>query len=230
MNIMNENIDIDDGNINLIKNQILMQIKKHIDKIIEGYTIINSYVDGCDEEGPFYWVECKNGFDLRDYDIKSYQKKDIFTYLQFIIKCIKITIDNKTRICQLHESLIFNYFMNKELSENDIKILSNEEIQNRNQLEKKLIIIKDKFLKGLDNFYSGDRPKGLTYYRIGTCFRNNIDCLSVQNFKDSLFVLFDYTNFVYHNTLNRVKNKDIIEKILKKSNLTQDELTILGLN
>lgn len=214
--------------INLIKNKILITIKNDIDKITDGYTIINSYSDGCDEYGFLYWVECKNGFNLRDHDIKSYLIKDIFTYLQNIIKNIRVELNDSIYQCELHENLIFEYIINLDHSDYNIIILNKEQIKSRNILKNKIEHIKDKFLKGLDVYYK-DKRKDYNYYRINFNFTKNIDCMNIKNFKDSLSILFNYNDFIYRKIINKNSN-NLIKKILKNSNLTEEEINLLNLN
>ena len=42
--------------------EIHHHIKNKIRRINNGYIVISSYADGCDEYGVKYWVDCRNGW------------------------------------------------------------------------------------------------------------------------------------------------------------------------
>jgi len=54
-----------------------MELETQIDKIKDGYTIIEDEEDGNDECGSLYWVWCKNGWSGRSWELNSELKKDI---------------------------------------------------------------------------------------------------------------------------------------------------------
>ena len=54
-----------------------MDLQKKIDKIKDGYTVIEDEEDGHDECGSLYWVWCKNGWSGRSWELDSKIKKDI---------------------------------------------------------------------------------------------------------------------------------------------------------
>jgi len=53
---------------------ILKIINKKIRYVTDGYSIIDQIADGCDEYGYKYWVECKNGYHARSWDVE-YEKR-----------------------------------------------------------------------------------------------------------------------------------------------------------
>ena len=48
---------------------IVKLVKQRLLNIEKGYKIIDKYADDCDEYGPLYWIECRNGWSGRDYDL-----------------------------------------------------------------------------------------------------------------------------------------------------------------
>ena len=54
-----------------------MDLEKKIDKIKDGYTIIEDEQDGHDKCGSLYWIWCKNGWSGRCWELNSELKKDI---------------------------------------------------------------------------------------------------------------------------------------------------------
>ena len=54
-----------------------MDLQKKIDKIKDGYTVIEDEEDGNDECGSLYWVWCKNGWSGRSWELDSNLKTDI---------------------------------------------------------------------------------------------------------------------------------------------------------
>ena len=55
-------------------------------KIINGYEVIWTEADGCDEYGTKYWVECKNGFSGRSWDVRPATIKAIRGYFKKILE------------------------------------------------------------------------------------------------------------------------------------------------
>jgi hypothetical protein len=78
------------------KTQIVIQeIQKSISRLEDGFEIESRELDGCDEYGEKYWVECTNGFSGRSWDIDSAMKDDI----RYFFKRIKengIKVQGKT--------------------------------------------------------------------------------------------------------------------------------------
>ena len=74
----------DDVCLNLIK-RIKRKILRKLNWIIEGYTVLETIADGCDEYGVNYWVVCKNGFDGRSWDIYSSCFQSVQRYLKSVI-------------------------------------------------------------------------------------------------------------------------------------------------
>jgi hypothetical protein len=48
---------------------LMNYLKKRIKRINKDYEIIEREADGCDEDGIKYWVDCKNGFGGRSWDV-----------------------------------------------------------------------------------------------------------------------------------------------------------------
>ena len=68
--------------IQRIKRKIVREMKK----IINGYEVIWTEADGCDEYGTKYWVECKNGFSGRSWDVRPATIKAIRGYFKDILE------------------------------------------------------------------------------------------------------------------------------------------------
>ena len=64
-----------------IYSQIKKKIKKDILGIKKGFEIVFTEQDDCDEYGFLYWIECKNGWSGRDWEIDLGIKKSINSYL-----------------------------------------------------------------------------------------------------------------------------------------------------
>ena len=69
-----------------IAKRIKHKILKKIHKIIDGYTVVFSESDGCDEYGYLYWVDCKNGFSGRCYDVSPAQTLAINRFKKNIVE------------------------------------------------------------------------------------------------------------------------------------------------
>tara|TARA_B110000285_G_scaffold156714_1_gene174845 strand:+ start:438 stop:740 length:303 start_codon:yes stop_codon:yes gene_type:complete len=60
---------------------LMTHLKKSIKRINKDYEIIDCEADGCDEDGITYWVDCKNGYTGRSWDVPGeicYHKKNIY--------------------------------------------------------------------------------------------------------------------------------------------------------
>ena len=73
----------DDVSTKLIK-RIKRKIIRKINWIIEGFTVLETVADGCDEYGVKYWIVCKNDFDGRSWDIYSSCFESVQKYLKSI--------------------------------------------------------------------------------------------------------------------------------------------------
>ena len=52
-------------------------LKKTINKIKVGYTIIEIIADGADSYGMKYWAICKNGIEVRSWEVNTLKNNDI---------------------------------------------------------------------------------------------------------------------------------------------------------
>ena len=69
-----------------IKKKLLSKIKKKLKYIIDGYEVVFEEQDGCDEYGYMYWIECKNGYSSRSWNLNSQINEDIENfYLRLFI-------------------------------------------------------------------------------------------------------------------------------------------------
>lgn len=69
-----------------LKKKIFNIIKKRIKFIVDGYEVINSEPDGCDEFGIKYWVYCKNGYSSRSWNVPYDKRKHINKFYVQIFK------------------------------------------------------------------------------------------------------------------------------------------------
>lgn len=71
------------------KSKLIKRIKRKIfrqfEYIIDGYNVVHEEPDGCDEYGVKYWVECKNGYSCRSWDINYAIIKSIRKYIKTIL-------------------------------------------------------------------------------------------------------------------------------------------------
>lgn len=63
---------------------VIQAIKERIARLKDGFEIESRELDGCDEYGEKYWVECKNGFSGRSWDVDSAMKDDIKCFFKRI--------------------------------------------------------------------------------------------------------------------------------------------------
>lgn len=67
------------------KTQMVEQaIKERIAILEKGFEIESRELDGCDEYGEKYWVECRNGFSGRSWDIDPAKRDDIQSFFKRI--------------------------------------------------------------------------------------------------------------------------------------------------
>jgi len=92
---------------NMTCRRVKRKIMQEIASIKDGYEIIEWEQDGCDIDGLKYWVECKNGFSSRSWEVDSACKKAITNYKKNIFED-GITYNGTT------------YYMKKEVIDNSI--------------------------------------------------------------------------------------------------------------
>ena len=56
---------------------VVQAIQDRISRLKKGFEIESRELDGCDEYGEKHWVECRNGFSGRSWDIEPTMKDDI---------------------------------------------------------------------------------------------------------------------------------------------------------
>jgi len=78
---------------------------KRIREINNGFEIVESIADGCDKGGILYWVECKNGWHDRSWNLISAIKKSIEEFKMYIY-----------RYGFLYDSVLY-YYTKKSLDE-----------------------------------------------------------------------------------------------------------------
>lgn len=66
--------------------RIKRKITRKMSQIINGYIVVWTEADGCDEYGIKYWVECKNGFSGRSWDVRPATIKAMRGYFKDILE------------------------------------------------------------------------------------------------------------------------------------------------
>lgn len=198
-------------------------VKQKLVNIEKGFKIIGHYADDCDEYGPLYFIECKNGWEGREHDLPEIIMKAIRKELVNIV-------DNGLRINgKLHfidPRVIFSNKYLIEISEKDYlkNIMSKEYLT---ELKEKIkigakecnsvifktsgISIKEKTIEDLVSVYNPEMFK-LTFWTIIMAYRTNND------FKESI-------NQIIENQVYSIKKS--LESIIKASNLTNKESLVL---
>lgn len=125
--------------------RIKRKIVREMRKIINGYKVVWTEVDGCDEYGTKYLVECKNGYSGYSWDVrpaiinslKGYFKKILENGIEYNNKqyYIKDDIFNQIFTADLSSQLFRNvvdYKFNINLveDESEIKAIKEEIVQN----------------------------------------------------------------------------------------------------
>lgn len=205
---------------NLVFKQLIFEkIKAEINEIIDGYTIIDYEDDGYDDYGSLRWVTCKNDLVTRDYDIKKYITIDIINYLQHIIKGIKINYQKTEYTFQISDKIIFK----QNISLDDIIILSEQEINKRDELRDELTLMKDNFIASLEHLSNTNSTYDIRRIDVSK-LKNYISTFSYESFCESIFILFNFTDFAYNNIINTKSNGKLIINILKNSRLPEQHL------
>ena len=83
----------------------IAHMNERIREINNGFEIIESIADGCDEGGILYWVECKNGWHDRSWNLSSAIKNSIEEFKMYIY-----------RYGFLYDSVLY-YYTKKSLDE-----------------------------------------------------------------------------------------------------------------
>ena len=124
---------------NILHKRIKHKIIKEVKRIIRGYEIIFEEPDGCDEYGTMYWVDCRNGFSTRSWDVPPRMHTDVNAYLKQIASQ---GIDyNHTRYFLDPEIYFVNFLKYDKFEKPDfrIKIISENEHQKKyNSLKERL--------------------------------------------------------------------------------------------
>ena len=192
-------------------------INSKLRRIANGYEIIHQEADGCDEYGIKYWVECKNDWSGRSWDISEalfYSQK---TYLnQLVLEGLSFGGEKY----YFHPDIVFGDTLK-------YKLISPEEHKIYLEIYNKLANIRERICKNY-NVYMKDK----TYYRhVGPWYNNlehHIFASGVINFKKSLVVIAS------HNYLKPANLNDFdyhkIRQLIKWAQLTKDEYIMLGLN
>ena len=77
-----------------------------------GYEIIYYEEDGCDDDGPMFWVDCINGWYGREWNVKSSMYNKINNYLNSIDICFIHKIVPEFSMNDKYEALKY-YFNTK---------------------------------------------------------------------------------------------------------------------
>lgn len=192
-------------------------INSKLRRIANGYQIVHQEADGCDEYGYKYWVECKNEWSGRSWDVAEslfYSQKN---YLN------KLVLEGLTfggEKYYFHPDIVFGDQLKYTL-------ISPEEYKIYLSIYNKFKNIRQRICENY-NIYMKDKSY---YSHVGPWYHNlesKIFASGVINFKKSLVVLtsHNYRKPVNLNDFDYYK----IRQLLKWAKLTKDEFIMLGLN
>ena len=66
----------------VLAKRIKRKLLKEIKNICRGFEVVWEEMDGCDSDGPMYWVNCRNGISSRSWEIRPRLINKIIEYLQ----------------------------------------------------------------------------------------------------------------------------------------------------
>ena len=188
-------------------------LKRQIQKVIDGYQIVSQEADGCDEYGIKYWVECKNGWTGREWDVRE---ACFYGHQSYLNRIVKDGIMFQGTKHYIHPDIVF--------SQNQFMTLTPEEYNDYQQITHKLETIRDKICQGHQE-YMKDKSywthSGPWYYGL----KDKLYCTSIENFRMSLIGLVstNYTNLVideFRSTKMKI--------VLKWGKLEKEEIELLG--
>ena len=191
-------------------------INSELQEIAKGYRITYREEDGYDSYGIKYWVECKNGWSGRSWDVVQalfYSQK---TYLnQLVLKGLSFGGD----IYYFHPDIVFEDKLHYTL-------ITPQEHKMYLEISTKLENIRHRICVNYNNYI-----KDKSYSNYGPWYDNlkrSIFVSSVLNFKKSLVIL---TTNNYRKPIN-IDGCDYnkIKQLLRWGKLTKDELIILGID
>jgi len=116
--------------------KIKRKIKRGLANICDGYTIIEEIADGIDDYGIKYWIECKNGFGARSWDLIPAITNSIRKYIKQIIEG-GITYNNEKYY--VHENLFYQIYtvaLRSKLNSSDYKFDFNVELLSKEEYQK----------------------------------------------------------------------------------------------
>ena len=69
---------------NELAKRIKRKLVKEVKNIFRGFEVVWEEMDGCDSDGPMYWVECRNGFSGRSWDVTPRLINKLDEYLKSV--------------------------------------------------------------------------------------------------------------------------------------------------
>ena len=147
--------------------RIKRKIVRSFDRIKKGYEIVYEEADGCDEHGYKYWVECRNGFSGRSWDINPAIVKSFKLYIKDILEN---GIEYNRKMYYLDDNLFMQIFPEdllkryhiytfKKNIEFSIKLISEDEfIKVKNNI-KNINTIIERINETINNFTIKNRIK-----------------------------------------------------------------------
>ena len=210
--------------INKIRQKIKKRIKKSLEKIKAGYEVIWSEADGCDEYGYKYWIECKNGYSGRDWDVNPALYRSIKNYR---INIIENGFVYNGATYYIHPS----YYSNpkgriKFITKNQYKNMSSQMSKIKSVIKKYIDYVSDlvqkEYYKFNPKMSSEDLVKYKTLIEHKEIFANKVySTYNLELFYLTIKETF-YTDYEYDIMLNKFK------KNLANINLTPDELELFN--
>ena len=98
--------------------RIKRKIERKIREISFGYKVVESIPDGSDEYGTKYWVECRNGFHDRSWNINN---DFIYTLKKYIKKIIENGIEYNRKLYFIRDTIFTKLFIEKPLRHTDFE-------------------------------------------------------------------------------------------------------------
>lgn len=203
---------------------ILKLIQKKVNYVIDGYDVIWQEADGCDEDGFKYWVECKNGFSARSWDISEAMYKSLNYLSNYIYRYgIRFSMIEDGIKGPKRTYFIKDISLNiKILKLSDIVVIDDEEYNKRIEELEQAIIVKKILNKMLENN---------SYYR----HSNNLKDIKLCKTFDEIKCYYNtklgakkFSSTVLKSNMTKYHKKMLLDKkvysayiILKKWNLSK---------
>ena len=206
------------------RQKIKKKIKKDIDNIISGYKVIWEEADGCDEYGIKYWVECKNGFGGRSWDVDPELRKQKKKYIVNIIENGVVYNGMTYYIHPLNYSTLKGRI--KFITKNQYKKMSSQMLKIKSVIQKYIDHAADVVPDEYHKLYSKLNPDDLRNYKSLVDNSHILKYKVYSKYNIKLFYLTMRDNFYSDHKYDIMIDK--FKKKLTDLNLTPDELELFN--